>query len=210
MTSNNKLAVAQAKGSDLWEPTTEAELDEMEAQGIQQPVIQPHTLALDPPLAEGATVRCLPSTMTVSHAWCVHVHQLTHRTCFATPSEGAVALRPTSACVLHNLADLTKYMVDQQSSVICRPDLNFPICICVLLWISSAPAHWLLSLLGCQHDMLQCTSNVMATTSHCNTAKHLGSTGAFWHTAHVGTARLVNDGCCSPCLCVHLLVQAAA
>lgn len=59
VTSKNELAVARAKESDLWEPTTEAELDEMEAQGIQQPVIQPHTLALNPPLAEGGTVRCL-------------------------------------------------------------------------------------------------------------------------------------------------------
>ena len=58
MTSTNELAVARAKESDLWEPTTEAELDDLEAQGIQQPVIQPHILALNPPLAEGATVRC--------------------------------------------------------------------------------------------------------------------------------------------------------
>ena len=58
VTSSNELAVSQAKQGDLWEPSAEAELDHMEAEGIQQPIIQPHVLALDPPLAEGASVRC--------------------------------------------------------------------------------------------------------------------------------------------------------
>lgn len=64
VTSSNELAVIQAKQGDLWEPSTEAELDHMEAEGIQQPVIQPHVVALDPPLAAGATVRylhCIPT-----------------------------------------------------------------------------------------------------------------------------------------------------
>ena len=57
VTSSNELVVAQAKEGDLWEPTTEAELDDMEAEGIQQAVIQPHTVALDEPLADGAIIR---------------------------------------------------------------------------------------------------------------------------------------------------------
>ena len=68
MTSTNELAVIQAKEGDLWEPTTEAELDQMEAEGIQQPVIQPHVVALDPPLAEGGSVRCLTVHPALSHA----------------------------------------------------------------------------------------------------------------------------------------------
>ena len=80
VTSSNELAVSQAKQGDLWEPSTEAELNHMEAEGIQQPVIQPHEVALDPPLAEGATVRCshccasaVSICMIVMHAawWCL-------------------------------------------------------------------------------------------------------------------------------------------
>ena len=57
VTSNSELAVVQAKQDDLWEPSTEAELDHMEAEGIQQPVMQAHVVALDSPLAEGAIIR---------------------------------------------------------------------------------------------------------------------------------------------------------
>ena len=55
--SNNDLAVVQAKEADLWEPTTEAELDHMEAEGIQQAQIQPQAVALDGPVANGAIIR---------------------------------------------------------------------------------------------------------------------------------------------------------
>jgi len=57
VTSSNELVVAQAKEGDLWEPTTEAELDHMEVEGIQQAVIQPHAVALAEPLADGAIIR---------------------------------------------------------------------------------------------------------------------------------------------------------
>lgn len=78
VTSSNELAVGQAKESDLWEPTTEAELDYMEAQGIiQQPVIQPQILALNPALAEGGTVRCPHCTTALGHAWCYWLTVLT-------------------------------------------------------------------------------------------------------------------------------------
>ncbi|KAA6419594.1 MAG: elongator complex 1-like [Trebouxia sp. A1-2] len=59
VTSSNELTVVQAKEGDLWEPTTEAELDDMETKGIQQAVIQPHTVALAEPLAEGAIIRSI-------------------------------------------------------------------------------------------------------------------------------------------------------
>ena len=58
VTSSNQLAIVQAKQEDLWEPTTEAELDLLEAEGIQQPVVQPHVIELDEPLAERAIIRC--------------------------------------------------------------------------------------------------------------------------------------------------------
>jgi hypothetical protein len=57
VTSSNELVVTQAEEGDLWEPTTEAELDDMETEGIQQAVIQPHTVALAGPLAGGAIIR---------------------------------------------------------------------------------------------------------------------------------------------------------
>lgn len=57
VTSSCGLAVVRAKEGDLWEPTTEAELDHMEAEGIQQPVIQAQTIALEGPLADGAMIR---------------------------------------------------------------------------------------------------------------------------------------------------------
>ncbi len=57
VTSSNDLVVVKAKEGDLWEPTTEAELDDMETKGIQQPVIQPHTVALTEPLGDGAIIR---------------------------------------------------------------------------------------------------------------------------------------------------------
>ncbi len=57
VTSSNELVVVQAKEGDLWEPTTEAELDDMETKGVQQAVLQPHTLALAEPLADGAMIR---------------------------------------------------------------------------------------------------------------------------------------------------------
>ncbi|DBA88250.1 hypothetical protein WJX77_011440 [Trebouxia sp. C0004] len=59
VTSSNELIVVQAKEGDLWEPTTEAELDDMETEGIQQAVIQPHTVALAGPLVEGAIIRSI-------------------------------------------------------------------------------------------------------------------------------------------------------
>ena len=66
VTSSCGLAVVQAKEGDLWEPTTEAELDHMEAEGIQQPLIQAQTIALEGPLADGAMIRqsssCIHST----------------------------------------------------------------------------------------------------------------------------------------------------
>ena len=57
VTSSNELVVAQAKEGDLWEPTTEAELDDMETKGVQQAVIQPHTVALAEPLGDGGMIR---------------------------------------------------------------------------------------------------------------------------------------------------------
>ena len=80
VTSGNELAVIQAKQGNVWEPSTEAELDHMEAEGIQQPVIQPHVVALDPPLAEGAIVRCphcyASACTIVKHAAWQHLLQL--------------------------------------------------------------------------------------------------------------------------------------
>lgn len=57
VTSSNELAVVQAKEGDLWEPTTEAELDHMEAEGIQQPVIKPSVVQFDSSLAGRAIIR---------------------------------------------------------------------------------------------------------------------------------------------------------
>lgn len=66
--SNNDLAVVQAKEADLWEPTTEAELDHMEAEGIQQAQIQPQAVALDGPVANGAIIRqCCVKRYTMRH-----------------------------------------------------------------------------------------------------------------------------------------------
>lgn len=51
--------MVQAKQADLWEPTSEAELDELEEEGLQLAMLQPQTIALQASLAEGAPVRCL-------------------------------------------------------------------------------------------------------------------------------------------------------
>ena len=54
MTSSNQLAVVQAKEGDMWEPTTDAELDRMEA------VLEAQAVCLDEPLADRAIIRHCP------------------------------------------------------------------------------------------------------------------------------------------------------
>ena len=57
VTSAGQLGLAQAKEADLWEPTTEAELDQLEEEGLQLAKLQPQTVTLQGKLAEGAFVR---------------------------------------------------------------------------------------------------------------------------------------------------------
>lgn len=57
VTSAGQLGLAQAKEADLWEPTTEAELDQMEEEGRQLAEVQLQTVTLQGKLAEGAFVR---------------------------------------------------------------------------------------------------------------------------------------------------------
>lgn len=56
-TSRNELAVVQAKVGHQWEPSTEEELDQLEADGIQQPQLQGHILRLQPSLQHNALIR---------------------------------------------------------------------------------------------------------------------------------------------------------
>lgn len=58
VTSSGELAVLQAKEGDLWEPTTEAELDQLEADGLHHPTLHPHLTPLDSPLGHTAIIRC--------------------------------------------------------------------------------------------------------------------------------------------------------
>ena len=57
VTSAGQLGLVQAKEADLWEPTTEAELDQLEEEGLQLAKLQPQTVTLQGKLADGALVR---------------------------------------------------------------------------------------------------------------------------------------------------------
>lgn len=58
MTSAGQLSAVIAKQGDLWEPTTEEELDQLEEEGLQLAMLQPHTVAMQDSLALSASVRC--------------------------------------------------------------------------------------------------------------------------------------------------------
>lgn len=57
ITSAKQLALIQAKEGDLWEPSSEEELDQLEAEGLQMGSLQPQTVALEGTLAQGGLPR---------------------------------------------------------------------------------------------------------------------------------------------------------
>ena len=57
ITSARQLALVQAKEEDVWEPTSEEELDQLEADGLQMGLLHPQTVALQGSLAKGGLPR---------------------------------------------------------------------------------------------------------------------------------------------------------